>query len=67
MHDSMQTFEEIVNNKWFKDKSIVLFLNKSDLFQEKIRQTPITVCFPEYQGTPRQKLTGMQRMINFQL
>ena len=50
MRESMKLFESICNNKWFTDTSIMLFLNKKDIFQEKIRHTPLTICFPEYSG-----------------
>lgn len=50
MHESMQLFDSIVNNCWFTETSIILFLNKMDIFEERIRYTPLTVCFPEYQG-----------------
>lgn len=43
-------FDSICNNKWFEKTSIILFLNKMDLFQEKIKRSPITICFPEYNG-----------------
>ncbi|CAI2349939.1 unnamed protein product [Caenorhabditis sp. 36 PRJEB53466] len=50
MHESMQLFDSIVNNRWFTQTSIILFLNKMDLFQEKLRHVPLSTCFPEYQG-----------------
>ncbi|KAI6226398.1 Guanine nucleotide-binding proteinG(I) subunit alpha [Aphelenchoides fujianensis] len=36
---------------WFVSTSIILFLNKKDLFEEKIRKSPLTLCFPEYSGS----------------
>lgn len=43
-------FDSICNNKFFIDTSIILFLNKKDLFGEKIKKSPLTICFPEYPG-----------------
>jgi len=51
MVESMQLFDSICNNKWFIDTSIILFLNKKDLFEEKIKKLPLTICFPEYRGS----------------
>ena len=50
MMESMKLFDSICNNKWFTDTSIILFLNKKDLFAEKIEKSPLTMCFPEYTG-----------------
>lgn len=50
MHESMKLFDSICNNKWFTDTSIILFLNKKDLFEEKIKKSPLTICYPEYAG-----------------
>merc|ERR1712226_1398050 len=50
MHESMKLFDSICNNKWFVETSIILFLNKKDLFEVKIKTSPLTVCFPEYKG-----------------
>ncbi|KAK3894606.1 hypothetical protein Pcinc_001654 [Petrolisthes cinctipes] len=50
MIESMKLFDSICNNKWFVETSIILFLNKKDLFEEKISKSPLTICFPEYQG-----------------
>ncbi|CAH1264443.1 GNAI3 [Branchiostoma lanceolatum] len=51
MHESMKLFDSICNNKWFTETSIILFLNKKDLFEEKITKSPLTICYPEYTGT----------------
>ncbi|XP_068383208.1 guanine nucleotide-binding protein G(o) subunit alpha-like [Eschrichtius robustus] len=50
MHESLMLFDSICNNKFFIDTSIILFLNKKDLFGEKIKKSPLTICFPEYTG-----------------
>jgi len=56
MHESMKLFDSICNNKWFTDTSIILFLNKKDLFEEKIKKSPLTICYPEYAGKTRIKV-----------
>ena len=50
MHESMKLFDSICNNKWFTETSIILFLNKRDLFAEKITRSSLKTCFPEYPG-----------------
>ncbi|XP_074646683.1 guanine nucleotide-binding protein G(o) subunit alpha isoform X2 [Tubulanus polymorphus] len=50
MQESLKLFDSICNNKWFTDTSIILFLNKKDLFEEKIKKSPLTICFSEYTG-----------------
>uniref|UniRef100_A0A1I7UMX9 Guanine nucleotide-binding protein G(K) subunit alpha n=1 Tax=Caenorhabditis tropicalis TaxID=1561998 RepID=A0A1I7UMX9_9PELO len=50
MRESLKLFDSICNNKWFTETSIILFLNKKDLFEEKIQRSPLTHCFPEYTG-----------------
>ncbi|XP_061529153.1 guanine nucleotide-binding protein G(i) subunit alpha isoform X1 [Phycodurus eques] len=50
MHESMKLFDSICNNKWFTNTSIILFLNKKDLFEEKVGKSPLTICYPEYTG-----------------
>jgi GTPase SAR1 family protein len=46
--ESIKLFDEICNSKWFNSTSIILFLNKKDLFEEKIKHTDLSVCFPDY-------------------
>merc|ERR1712226_512523 len=48
MHESMRLFDSICNNRWFIETSIILFLNKKDLFEKKITKSPLTICFPDY-------------------
>ena len=50
MHESMKLFDSICNNKYFVSTSMILFLNKKDLFEEKIKKSPLTIAFPEYDG-----------------
>ena len=37
----MGLFDQIVGNRWFKETTIILFLNKRDLFEEKIKKVDI--------------------------
>jgi guanine nucleotide-binding protein G(i) subunit alpha len=50
MKESLKLFSTICNIKWFRKASMLLFLNKKDVFEEKIMYSPITQCFPEYTG-----------------
>jgi len=50
MHESLKLFREICNTKWFLNTAMILFLNKRDLFAEKITRVDLRVCFPEYSG-----------------
>lgn len=52
MEETLNLFDEICNSRWFHDTAIILFLNKCDVFAEKIKKVPLTVCpiFAEYAG-----------------
>ncbi|KAI9179299.1 guanine nucleotide-binding protein subunit alpha [Blastocladiella emersonii ATCC 22665] len=56
MKESLQLFESICNSRWFTKTSMILFLNKIDLFKDKILVSPIEAEFPEYEGGPRYDL-----------
>lgn len=53
MHESLHLFNSICNHKFFAATSIILFLNKKDLFEEKIKKVHLSICFPEYDGESR--------------
>ncbi len=53
LHEELNLFEDLLMSEWFDDPvPFILFLNKKDIFREKIKKTPLTVCFPEYEGPP---------------
>ena len=52
MADSLSLFEEIVTSRWFRRTSIILFLNKSDLFEDKVEEVSLDVCWPDYVYDP---------------
>jgi G-protein alpha subunit len=51
MKESLMVFEQICNSKWFSQTSMILFLNKIDLFQAKLRYSSLTSYFPDFKGT----------------
>ncbi|XP_043383632.1 guanine nucleotide-binding protein subunit alpha-13 isoform X2 [Lepidochelys kempii] len=50
--ESLNIFETIVNNRVFSNVSIILFLNKTDLLEEKVQKVSIKNYFPEFEGDP---------------
>jgi len=50
LKESLNLFEEICNSKWFRKTSMILFLNKRDIFMDKIQKFPLSEQFPEYTG-----------------
>lgn len=43
-------FESMSNSRWFTRTALILFLNKMDLFKEKLESSPISNYFPDYEG-----------------
>ncbi|KAF8608983.1 G protein alpha-subunit [Ceratobasidium sp. AG-I] len=50
MQEALTLFDSICNSRWFVKTSIILFLNKIDLFAEKLPHSPMGDYFPDYQG-----------------
>ena len=50
MRESLLLFDEISNSPWFKETAFILFLNKTDLFKEKIKTISLNCCFKSYKG-----------------
>uniref|UniRef100_A0A0A9Z878 Guanine nucleotide-binding protein G(O) subunit alpha n=1 Tax=Lygus hesperus TaxID=30085 RepID=A0A0A9Z878_LYGHE len=50
MVEALNLFEEICNSRWFHNTSIILFLNKRDIFNVKIQKTRLSTFFPDFPG-----------------
>ncbi|ORY05031.1 guanine nucleotide binding protein, alpha subunit [Basidiobolus meristosporus CBS 931.73] len=50
MQESLTLFDSICNSRWFVRTSIILFLNKIDLFKEKLAISPLSNFFPGFEG-----------------
>jgi len=44
MDEALKLFDEICNSQWFGKTAMILFLNKSDLFNEKLFRIPYKVA-----------------------
>lgn len=55
MEESKALFRTIVTYPWFQNSSVILFLNKKDLLEDKILHSHLVDYFPEFDGeAPRQ-------------
>jgi G-protein alpha subunit len=48
--ESLLLFDSVVNSRWFMRTSIILFLNKVDIFKLKLGRSPLGNYFPDYSG-----------------
>ena len=46
MEESLNVFDEICNSEWFVNTPIILFLNKDDLLEEKLKSKPLGIFSP---------------------
>lgn len=52
MAESLVLFDSIISSRWFVRTSIILFLNKIDVFTEKLETSPLENYFSDYAGGP---------------
>lgn len=50
LEESLTLFDSVVNSRWFARTSIVLFLNKIDVFADKLPYSPLENYFSDYNG-----------------
>lgn len=48
MTDAINLFEDIVKHKSLQEVPIILLLNKSDRFEEKVKVTQVKTYLPDY-------------------
>lgn len=56
MQEALTLFDSICNSRWFGKTSTILFLNKTDIFKQKLLHSPLSDCFPDYQGGANEEL-----------
>jgi len=50
MEEALELFSEVANSAYFNRSAIILFLNKVDIFEQKLKEIPLNTFFEEYQG-----------------
>ena len=63
MEESKALFQHIVEYPYFHQSSVILFLNKKDLLEEKIRTSHLKDYFPQYNG--REQEPNDARFVSF--
>ena len=64
MMESLELFDEIINSKWFRRSQMVLFLNKEDIFQTRLKEgISLSVCFGDKYDGPNYDKPGEDRKL----
>ncbi|KAF9579308.1 hypothetical protein BGW38_004489, partial [Lunasporangiospora selenospora] len=48
MEEALMLFDQICNSQWFINTSMIMFMNKTDIFKKKIQSSSIKDYFPDY-------------------
>jgi GTPase SAR1 family protein len=48
--ETFNLFNGVVNSPWFAKTSFILFLNKSDILEQKLKAVPFAMYQPDYKG-----------------
>jgi len=49
LDESLQLFQRLSGSQWLRKASMILFFNKYDIFQERIKERPLKGCFEDYE------------------
>merc|ERR1711997_92427 len=64
MEETKALFRCIISYEWFQSKSFILFLNKKDLLEEKIKTSHLSDYFPEFTGPQGDHLQAREFILN---
>ena len=64
MEESKALFQHIVEYPYFQQSSVILFLNKKDLLEEKIKTSHLKEYFPQYKGPEQDPQMARNRLFN---
>ncbi|KAL1491765.1 hypothetical protein ABEB36_012315 [Hypothenemus hampei] len=67
MEESMALFRNIITYPWFQNSSIILFLNKKDLLEEKIMTSHLIDYFPEFDGPKQDHIAAREYILKLYL
>uniref|UniRef100_A0A6P7G0Q8 Guanine nucleotide-binding protein subunit alpha n=1 Tax=Diabrotica virgifera virgifera TaxID=50390 RepID=A0A6P7G0Q8_DIAVI len=67
MEESKALFKTIITYPWFQHSSVILFLNKKDLLEEKIMYSHLVDYFPEYEGAKQDHIGAREYILKLYL
>ncbi|NP_001076184.1 guanine nucleotide-binding protein subunit alpha-15 [Oryctolagus cuniculus] len=53
MQESLALFGTVLALPWFRATSVILFLNKTDILEDKVRTSHLATYFPGFRGPPQ--------------
>ncbi|KAJ8956553.1 hypothetical protein NQ318_019277 [Aromia moschata] len=63
MEESKALFKTIITYPWFQHSSVILFLNKKDLLEEKIMYSHLVDYFPEFDGAKQDHIAAREYIL----
>ncbi|XP_034941340.1 G protein alpha q subunit isoform X7 [Chelonus insularis] len=67
MEESKALFKTIITYPWFQHSSVILFLNKKDLLEEKIMYSHLVDYFPEFSGPKQDHVSAREYILQVYL
>ena len=64
MQESLILFSSIVKQEYFSRTTVILLLNKKDIFEEKIKVFPLNLCFTDYTGENKPQCTNKRNIMH---